>query len=292
MYSDRQINKVAYEFLNQGTLTTVNLKGKYKPEILEKIKEAKEVIKKKRAKRFNLSRKPQVSTLQDRLNKIRLDRLRSILDDTYRIQSRSRVYIVYMQNDKTVKMSKSPTFNRYGRAGNIVSITIFLSPDWHKDVEQAGLALIDNLFTMSAEKLEDNLYKASWLEQGRGYDIKLISGYIAINGNMSYHSTISAEDAKTKLERKIKRSAKPRLNRIQKLEQAVKVMPDLVVSIDDVKAVGACDSGIRSFQAKHNLSNSTTLDQLWAIYQTDKRSELLLAMIYAVKSSKKLAKAT
>lgn len=94
-----------------------------------------------------------------------------------------------------------------GRPCRVQDTTITVPANWHKTVFAAGLAGLDGLVTLSAEQLAPNIYKAAWLEQGRGSSLRLVHGWIAAtrlpnNMQLSYHSTDSAEQAREGLAKK------------------------------------------------------------------------------------------
>ena len=64
-----------------------------------------------------------------------------------------------------------------------VTARITVPRNWHSTVYLRGLATVDGLLTLEARHLERvddvDLYAASWVERGRGYSARLVTGVIA-----------------------------------------------------------------------------------------------------------------
>ena len=59
--------------------------------------------------------------------------------------------------------------------------TLTVRRDWLSRVERAGLATLDGLLTLDAERVDDGLWKAVWVEQSTGFGLRAERGYIARN---------------------------------------------------------------------------------------------------------------
>jgi len=89
--------------------------------------------------------------------------------------------------------------------------TSFIVPsDWLDTVNERGLAVVDGLLTLSAALVADTagieVYRAVWVIQGRGYDLKRRGGHIARHtaSGMTYHSLhADPARARTALRRKL-----------------------------------------------------------------------------------------
>jgi hypothetical protein len=66
-------------------------------------------------------------------------------------------------------------------SGTNSSHTFTVKRDWLSRVERAGLAVLDGLLTLDAERVDDGLWKAVWVEQSTGFALRSERGYIALN---------------------------------------------------------------------------------------------------------------
>ena len=66
-------------------------------------------------------------------------------------------------------------------SGTNSSHTFTVKRDWLSRVERAGLATLDGLLTLDAERVDDGLWKAVWVEQSTGFSLRAERGYIALN---------------------------------------------------------------------------------------------------------------
>jgi len=68
-------------------------------------------------------------------------------------------------------------------SGNNSFFRISVPVDWRETVESAGIAVVHGNLTLRAEFVEQvetiKVYKATWVEQGRGFDLNDVSGHIA-----------------------------------------------------------------------------------------------------------------
>lgn len=97
---------------------------------------------------------------------------------------------------------------RKGIVGEDVNLTV--PADWGTRVRLAGLAVLDGLFTLDAERLPTwgpvEVYRAAWARQGRGVSLVVERGYIArhIPSGSTYHSVdADPEKALRGLKRKV-----------------------------------------------------------------------------------------
>lgn len=139
---------------------------------------------------------------------------------------------------------------------------------------RAGIGTVDGLVTLSATRQSTGVWRAAWLEQGKGYDLRIVTGAIAsVDGVYSHGDTISKavacseRKAKAKAKAEANATEKARLDEIAgwipeeirseaqlgvhpgKIVEALVSHPDRVLTVDDVRATGACETGIRSWCA-------------------------------------------
>jgi hypothetical protein len=173
-----------------------------------------------------------------------------------------------------------------GWAATELAVRVQVPREWLRTVERRGLAMVDGLLTLEARHLDRvgdvDLYAAAWVERGRGYSATIERGVLAISGEVSYHGA----DAAGALRGIVRKRAgvpvaPPRL--------PVRRYPDLRVSLADVRQVGACESGIRSWC--HATGMSDALDRGWATvaelapaYERMPARELRAAVMLAARS--------
>ena len=163
----------------------------------------------------------------------------------------------------------------FGHVTDGQTITACLQAGWVRKVWDANLAELDGLTTLSAELVSTDgdvsIYRASWVRQGRGYDLSAQHGFIAttydsIQGRTSFHSTASAAAALTGLRRKLKplavrqattskRQATAAANRLRKIDALVSRVArwdfvgidHVTVSRADSLKAGNCAPGTDAF---------------------------------------------
>jgi hypothetical protein len=126
--------------------------------------------------------------------------------------------------------------------------------DWRVRVLAAGLADAGGMLTLSAQRLDCRiegvaLYSATWVEQGRGYSVHVIEGFIAKAGELDYHAT-TQEDALRGIARKVRGHQTWLSDYASSKEEFVSRYArygTLRVSLNDAYAVGACEFGVRSW---------------------------------------------
>lgn len=86
-----------------------------------------------------------------------------------------------------------PSSYRYPVSSSHVEVTV--SRTWIADVYRRGLAEVDGLTTLAANLEPDRtdypgceFYKAVWVEQGRGVEVNVESGYIVRQGTWTHHA--------------------------------------------------------------------------------------------------------
>lgn len=149
------------------------------------------------------------------------------------------------------RVRTSEEWKKYGRKGyykqTIDTHHITLPRAYMARVRKRHLGSIDGLVTLDASPLDSpadgvDLYAARWARQGRGYSVETDDGYIARQGHYTYHgATIKATLAG--LRRKVVgvKLTGPTMERLAQLHA------DKWVPLDTVRAVGACEYGIKSW---------------------------------------------
>jgi hypothetical protein len=130
--------------------------------------------------------------------------------------------------------------------------------DWRTRVLKRGLATIGGMLTLTAQQLVSHgdieLFQATWVEQGRGYQVNVRHGTIALLDDESFH----AEDPQKAINgvlRKVEQargSAQPTKRNGYELNTQEFILRyeryrDLDVHVEDALDVGACEFGVRSW---------------------------------------------
>ena len=178
----------------------------------------------------------------------------------------------------------------------ITTTTITIPRYWITRVGRSGLECAGGLWTLDLARLDHEapaVYAATWIEQGRGNDVRAVRGYIAGDRECCYHSDSVAgsitgyrrkrnQRATTPSERS-ERAARARHTHLRRLAERY---PDLIVSVSDARETGACDYGIRSWCERTGLdyaAGSAPLSAVFAAYSADPMSEARAAILFAVR---------
>ena len=178
----------------------------------------------------------------------------------------------------------------------ITTTTITIPRYWITRVGRTGLECAGELWTLDLARLDHAdpaVYAATWIEQGRGNEVRAVRGYIAGDRECCYHSDSVAgaitgyrrkrdQRATTPSERS-ERAARARHAHLRRLAERY---PDLIVSIDDAHEIGACAYGIRSWCERTGLdyaARSAPLSAVFAAYSADPMSEARAAILFAVR---------
>jgi len=126
-----------------------------------------------------------------------------------------------------------------------------VAADWLTTVKGRYLAVVDGMLTLSAEPVQGHgpeLYRALWVEQGRGTALNQVRGYIARlehdSNTYTYHAC-SARAALDGVQRKAKLKPARRKGTVD-LDRLVRRHGDLPVYWDDREGL-ACESGTRNW---------------------------------------------
>lgn len=133
---------------------------------------------------------------------------------------------------------------------------ITVPKDWRVRVERKGLANLGGMMTLDAHPLVPDadvlVYAATWARQGRGYDVKIDRGYIAMLGREHFHAD-SAQAAIQGVRRKAKSTGLPARTVVSPYALTVDAFVkryagrEVMVSVNDAHESGSCDFGIRAW---------------------------------------------
>lgn len=133
-------------------------------------------------------------------------------------------------------------------SGSNSSHEIQVPRDWLTVVQARGIAVCDGLLTLDAEPILGHgpeLFRAAWIEQGKGFDLNCVRGYIARIDGAAYHAK-TARAALDGVQRKAGLKPKRRQGVID-LDKLARRHGDLPVYFADSRDAGNCDSGTRSW---------------------------------------------
>ena len=132
-----------------------------------------------------------------------------------------------------------------------------------------------------------------WVKAGKGKSIESESGWIFCVDGTIYHSKKSAEDAQAGAKRKARRAERERweAKNARVIERRARLVSRLcggiMATISDARAMGYCEPGIESFQAKHGIGDAASLPALVRTGNPDAiRLALKLARRVSVKAQK------
>ncbi|MGF6937099.1 hypothetical protein OKW41_006261 [Paraburkholderia sp. UCT70] len=163
--------------------------------------------------------------------------------------------------------------------------------DWRQRVLARGLAVLGGMMTLDAHVLEPvggiRLFAATWASQGRGYDIHVHGGFIAVLDDEHYHAE-TAEMAR----RGVQRKAKLRRTYVENYESTAEAFAARyaqftdVVTLQDARTTGSCEYGIRSWCERVGLDYEVGEAPLQAVLEAFCRfpqAEVRRAVIHAVR---------
>ena len=141
--------------------------------------------------------------------------------------------------------------------GTALDITIFVPANWRSSVLAAGLADAGGLLTLSATRVAEDAWEASWLAQGRGYEFWVEHGYIVRVVDGTYvHSrslkrarAIADERAKAWVEKIRLRELRDTLSSMTR-EQIATTFGDVPITLHDSIRAGNCSVGTRQWCAR------------------------------------------
>lgn len=136
-------------------------------------------------------------------------------------------------------------------SGNDLNVRINISKSFATDVlAHEGLLTAGGMLTTHAQKIEENLWQATWIVQSRGMSIKLENGYIK---KLADNSFIHADSIKKlsivakKREKSIEESKKSGALKQLSSDEIMRKFGEVVVTMRDSKKAGNCDSGTQNF---------------------------------------------
>lgn len=179
---------------------------------------------------------------------------------------------------------------------------ISVAADWIERVDNAGLAIIDGLFTLDARLVDEiegaKVYAAVWTTQGRGYDVHVHRGFIAIAQQMQHfaHHAATRAAAISGLARKIDAHAAfaaATEARAMSVQEFCRRFEGLAfdVKLADARKAGACDFGIRDWCNRTGLdyaAGSAPIGRILEAYRELPMPEARLAILFAARRCRQM----
>lgn len=169
--------------------------------------------------------------------------------------------------------------------------TLTMPRQWISRVERHGLAVLGGMLTLDAEPVAGapagvDLYAAVWISNGRGNTINVHRGHIAHDGLLEHHATTAAQ-ALAGLARKQRAASTETVGPgVAELPRYVQRHPDLVVTLDDARQIGACNSGIRAWCEQVGINYAAGQAPLLEVYRAFRlapMAEARAAMLHAIR---------
>lgn len=182
---------------------------------------------------------------------------------------------------------------------------VAIQPRWTIEVARRGLAKVDGMPTLAALPVEtpvegEEVYRAKWLENGRGFGLHVREGYIVrrtigVRTYTAHAPSIAAarslitrqtpESERATTERATKLAAKTEALQAKlaaKLESGrLNGYAEVVVTIGDSLAVGNCSSGTRAWIARNFPGRKrATIEEIIGV--ADQHHRVLRACIRAI----------
>ncbi len=172
---------------------------------------------------------------------------------------------------------------------------ITVARDWRLRVERKGLAVLGGMMTLDAHSLmphgEVQIFAATWARQGRGFDVKVDRGFIALLCGEHFHAD-SVKAAISGVQRKVKAAGLPSRTVLGAYELSVEGFikryqgRDIWVAVADAHESGSCDFGIRSWCEAVGLdyeSGEARLAMVLEGFRQRPQEEVRRAILYAVR---------
>lgn len=240
-----------------------------------------------------------VGTPSDRLQRVRREAISNTYGAVYRAAAHGEVD-VHLTDDPAevgIRQVESLDWDLYrgahkGKPARVQDTHITAPAAWRTRVQRANLAVLDGMMTLDAAPLDAEgceLYAATWLIQGRGTTTTAARGYIARAGGATYHgATIDqAINGLTKKRRELQLVA--RLSNTDALAEMASANGKAHVTLGDVRAVGACEYGTRSWCDAVGIdyeAGETTLGTVLQGYQREPRPEARAVIIRVLRRTR------
>lgn len=238
-----------------------------------------------------------------RLNAVRVKSVKSMAHSLLRHGAAGghTMQVAFALDASTVNYAVTMDQNRDTYAGAYKGWTanedhhrITVPKDWRLRVERKGLASLGGMMTLDAHPLMPDsdvlVYAATWARQGRGFDVKVDRGYIAMLGDEHFHAE-TAQAAIKGVRRKVRSIGAPARKAVTAYALTVDAFVsqyakrDVMVSVSDAQESGSCDFGIRSWCAFVGLdydAGEAPLELVLQGFRARPQEEVRRAVLYAL----------
>ncbi len=193
---------------------------------------------------------------------------------------------------------------RKTRSGTNSFLNVAFSPTWLADVHAKGIAVIAGMVTTHATETAPGVFRASWVEQGRGFEIRDVSGYIVLAADDAVHGATELA-AKQTLRRRNpdyndeqSRRATERAGRIEAKVGPIRALlesgnagpfGDILVSLSDSIRAGNCETGTQHWSNKYFPGReNVSIQEILAI--NDEKPLAIAACLRAIRRSRALSR--
>jgi hypothetical protein len=181
------------------------------------------------------------------------------------------------------------------------TLTLTAPTLWRQRVASRNLANVGGMLTLDASPMDGaptgvELFAASWLRQGRGNAVHLDRGYIARSQSeragqwVCFHGE-TAEQALAGLRRKVRGAQWAAALNAADLRSLARGREQLLVTVGDARAIGACDFGIRAWCWRVGIdfeAGSASLEAAVAAYEREPQPEARAAVLHALRRARAL----
>jgi len=240
--------------------------------------------------------------LHSRLALFRTRAFRNALNAArYRFDTTPEIMLTNHVEEIGVSQSSYLDWHYYSNATRypkkVVKTELTIPATWRRCVQAQGIALLGGLLTLDATPVSDangvRIFSASWMAQGRGYDLSVVRGFIAVGQGENYHAS-TPQKAASGLAKKLRQAARAagvtdELSNTA-LARMVDAQPSLFVTLNDAKTVGACDHGIQNWCLSVGLdyeARRATLREVYFAYQRHPMREARAAILVALRKRRR-----
>lgn len=210
-----------------------------------------------------------IDRLKCQLHKELYDTVKPLMRELFRSASSrwaggNTVYTVTIAPEPFARGTSVKRWSSNGKwGGNDATLEVHFMPSWRRYVGSIpGLATAGGMLTTHVERVTDNCWRASWVRQGRGFDLVVEHGYIAEWDGDFYHGKSEKLAIAIAKKRAIATKLSVGLKHLSS-SQLVESYGDVAVSRTDSIAAGNCQSGTDNWIARYfpgsNASNVASI---------------------------------
>lgn len=240
---------------------------------------------------------------------IRSQAFKDALDTAeYRFAANGGIFIEFTNTPTRIGVSQDyyDSWEVYAKSYNYpahcVDTTITAPADWRVRVERRGLAVMGGLVNLDVVPLDCStpgvtLFAATWLQNGRGNELRAESGYIGIYESSAYHAATPEKAVRGALRKAHEAHINVVIGRQSLGEVVARTLsadPNISVTFQDARAIGACVPGIKAWCSRTNIdfgAQSVPLSEIFAAYQRVPATEAAAAILHAIRRHRRVLEA-